>query len=183
MSDRRRTVVIGLGNPLMGDDGAGLAALARLEADYRLPADVDLVDGGTWGMNLLPVIEDAGRVLLLDAIHKDGAPGTLYRLSHYELPRYLTTKISPHQVDLHDVLALAELRGTLPADTVAIGLQPARVEMIAELSPAVTAALDGLVALAVKELAAWGYVLTPQSPLAAGEGAHAIKRLDAATHA
>ena len=183
MSDRRRTVVIGLGNPLMGDDGVGLAALARLEADYRLPADVELVDGGTWGMNLLPVIEDAGRLLLLDAIHKDGAPGTVYRLSHHELPRYLTTKISPHQVDLHDVLALAELRGTLPVDTVAIGLQPARVEMIAELSPAVAAALDGLVALAVKELAAWGYVLTPQSPLAAGEGALAIKRLAAATHA
>ena len=165
MSDQRRTVVIGLGNPLMGDDGVGLAALARLEADYRIPLDIELVDGGTWGMNLLPVIEDAGRLLLLDAIHKDGAPGTAYRLTRYELPRYLATKISPHQVDLHDVLALAELRGTLPAETVAVGVQPERVEMIAELSPAVTAALDGLVALAVKELAAWGHVLTPRPPL------------------
>lgn len=159
MSEPRRTVVIGLGNPLMGDDGIGLAALARLEADYRMPSDVELVDGGTWGMNLLPVIEDAGRVLLLDAIHKDGAPGTAYRLSRHELPRYLATKISPHQVDLHDVLALAELRGTLPADTVAVGVQPARVEMIAELSSEVAEALDGLVALAVKELAGWGHVL------------------------
>ena len=56
----RATVVIGLGNPLMGDDGVGLAALERLRDDWDMPADVELVDGGTWGMNLLPVIEDAG---------------------------------------------------------------------------------------------------------------------------
>src|SRR5690348_18483909 len=65
------TVVIGLGNPLMGDDGLGLAALARLEQEWQLPPEVELLDGGTWGMNLLPVIEDAQRVLLIDAIHAD----------------------------------------------------------------------------------------------------------------
>ena len=64
-------------------------------------------------------------------------------------------------VDLHDVLALAELRGTLPADTVALGLQPERVEMIAELSEPVAAGVDGLVAMAIEELAHWGHVLTP----------------------
>ena len=163
----RHTVVIGLGNPIMGDDGVGLAALARLSDEYDVPEDVELVDGGTWGMNLLPLIEDAGRVLLLDAIHKEGAPGTPYRLSRDELPRYLATKISPHQVDLHDVLALAELRGTLPADTVAVGVQPERVEMIAELSPAVAAAVGSIVALAVAELTAWGHRLEPRRVAAA----------------
>jgi hydrogenase maturation protease len=162
----RHTVVIGLGNPLMADDGLGLAALERLRDGWNLPPDVELVDGGTWGMNLLPTIEDAARVLLIDAIHRQDAPGTPQRLSHDELPRYLATKISPHQVDLHDVLALAELRGTLPADTVAIGLQPERVEMIAELSPVVAQGIDLLVAMAVAELAAWGHELTPK-PVAA----------------
>jgi len=162
MSETRGTVVIGLGNPLMADDGLGLAALAQLRDGWEIPPDVELVDGGTWGMNLLPTIEDAGRVLLIDAIHKDGAPGTPYRLSREELPRYLATKISPHQVDLHDVLALAELRGTLPADTVAIGLQPERVEMIAELTAVVAANLDRVVAMAVAELATWGHELVPR---------------------
>lgn len=161
------TVVIGLGNPLMGDDGMGLAALARLRDDWDVPPEVELVDGGTWGMNLLPTIEDAGRVLLIDAIHKEAAPGTPFRLSHDELPRYLATKISPHQVDLHDVLALAELRGTLPAETVAVGLQPERVEMIAELSPAVADGIDHLVAMAIAELAAWGHFLEPKRVAAA----------------
>lgn len=163
----RHTVVIGLGNPIMGDDGVGLAALTRLADEFEMPEDIELVDGGTWGMNLLPLIEDAGRVLLLDAIHKDGAPGTPYRLSRDELPRYLATKISPHQVDLHDVLALAELRGTLPADTVAVGVQPERVEMIAELSPAVAAAVGSIVAMAVAELTEWGHRLEPKRVAAA----------------
>jgi hydrogenase maturation protease len=162
MSESRPTVVIGLGNPLMADDGVGLAALARLRDEWDLPPGVELVDGGTWGMNLLPTIEDAGRVLLLDAIHRQAAPGTLHRLSHDELPRYLATKISPHQVDLHDVLALAELRGTLPSETLAVGLEPERVEMIAELSPVVADGIDRLLALAVAELAAWGHRLEPK---------------------
>jgi hydrogenase maturation protease len=168
MSESRPTVVIGLGNPLMADDGVGLAALERLRDAWDLPPGVELVDGGTWGMNLLPTIEDAGRVLLLDAIHRHDAPGTLHRLSRDELPRYLATKISPHQVDLHDVLALAELRGTLPSDTVAVGLEPERVEMIAELSPVVAEGLDRLVARAVVELAAWGHRLEPK-PVAAAD--------------
>jgi hydrogenase maturation protease len=157
MSDTRSTVVIGLGNPLMGDDGLGLAVLARLMERPDTPRDVELVDGGTWGMNLLPVIESAGRVLLIDAINTNASPGTLQELSRQQLPRYLATKISPHQVDLHDVLALAELRGTLPDDTVAIGLQPARVEMTAELSAVVADGLDRVAVRALAILVEWGH--------------------------
>lgn len=158
------TVVIGLGNPLMADDGVGLAALERLRA-AGVPAGVELVDGGTWGMNLLPVIEAAGKLLLMDAIDAGGEPGTLHVLERARIPRYLATKISPHQVDLCDVLALAELRGTLPEDTVAIGLQPDRVELSCELSDAVRVRLDDLVAAVTRRLATWGHDV--RSPVAA----------------
>ncbi len=150
------TVVIGLGNPLMGDDGLGLAALARLRDEWRIPCDVELVDGGTWGMNLLPIIEDARRVLLIDAIDAGVAPGTEVVLTRCQLPRYLATKVSPHQVDLGDVLALAELRGTLPEQTTAIGLQPADVCLSQELSDALRHRLDELVRGVVRELQGWG---------------------------
>jgi hydrogenase maturation protease len=156
------TVVIGLGNPLMGDDGLGLAALERLREAWDIPAGVELVDGGTWGMNLLPIIEDAERVLLIDAIEIGAAPGTEVVIPRDCLPRYLTTKISPHQVDLSDVLALAELRGTLPEHTTAVGLQPERVEMSTELSEAVRVRLDSLVGTVVELLARWGHVCTPR---------------------
>jgi hydrogenase maturation protease len=154
------TVVIGLGNPLMADDGVGIAALERLRA-AGAPPDVELVDGGTWGMNLLPIIESAGRVLLMDAIDAGGAPGTLHVLERAQIPRYLATKISPHQVDLRDVLALAELRGNLPEQTVALGLQPERVEMSCELSETVRSHLDDLVAAVSRRLAAWGHGVRP----------------------
>lgn len=153
----RHTVVIGLGNPLMGDDGLGLAALARLREEWSMPPDVELVDGGTWGMNLLPIIEDAGRVLLIDAIDAGAAPGTEVVLARHQLPRYLATKVSPHQVDLGDVLALAELRGTLPEQTTAIGLQPADVQLCQELSDALRSRLDDLVLGLVQVLEGWGH--------------------------
>ena len=156
------TIVIGLGNPLMADDGLGLAALERLRA-FPLGDSVELVDGGTWGMNLLPVIESAGRLLFLDAIDKATAPGTLIVLEREQIPRYLSTKISPHQVDLHDVLALAELRGTLPSCTVAIGLQPERVEMFAGLSPVVERQLDRLVGSALSRLGDWQHEMLLRS--------------------
>lgn len=158
-----RTVVIGLGNPLMGDDGLGLVALERLRAEYALPPEVELVDGGTWGMNLLPVIEDAARVILIDAIDVAAAPGTPLRLERERLPRYLATKISPHQVDLRDVLALAELRGTLPADMVAVGLQPARIALGNELSDVLLCRVDELVLLVVRELEERGHVCSPMT--------------------
>ena len=150
----RGTVVIGLGNPLMGDDGLGLAALAALR-ERGVEDDVELVDGGTWGLALLPEIESAARVLLLDAIDTGSAAGTLHILRRADLPRYLKTRVSPHEVDLHDVLALAELRGTLPAETVAIGLQPGRVDVGCELSDPVRDRLDELVTAALRQLAEW----------------------------
>lgn len=148
------TVVIGLGNPLMGDDGLGIVVARQLLSRTDLPDGVQVVDGGTWGLNLLPVIEDAERVLLVDAIDMAEAPGTLIRLSRERLPRYLATKISPHQVDLRDVLALAELRGTLPEDTTAIGLQPQIVALGTALSPLVAGRMDELVSAVLDHLRA-----------------------------
>jgi hydrogenase maturation protease len=151
---------------LMADDGLGLAATALLEERYELPPEVTVVDGGTWGMNLLPTIEDADRLLLVDAINAKRQPGSVIRLEREEIPRYLALKVSPHQVDLSEVLALAELRGTLPLDTVAVGLQPDEVVMRTELSPVVEHALDALVTEIVEQLSAWGHVLPRREPAA-----------------
>lgn len=151
-----RIVVLGLGNMLMADDGVGLSALARLDEEWFVPRSVSLVDGGTWGMNLLPVIEGADRLLIFDAIDSDEPPGTVVRLERQDIPRFLGQKLSPHQVDLREILALAELRGTLPGQIVALGIQPARVEMSTTLSPVVEEKLEALVRLGVETLEQWG---------------------------
>ncbi len=156
MSVAEHTLVLGLGNPLMGDDGLGLRALARLRQEWEVEG-ADFVDGGTWGMNLLPLIEDAGRLLLLDAIDIGGAPGTLVELERDQIPRLFARKLSPHEVDLREVLALAEVRGTLPADTVALGVQPLDVELSTELTREVAAAVDALLERVVARLRAAGH--------------------------
>lgn len=156
-----RTVVLGLGNMLMTDDGIGLAALARLQDEWFIPRSVELVDGGTWGMNLLPIIESADRVLVLDAIDSGAEPGTLSVLKDAEVPRVLAQKLSPHQIDLREVLALAALRGTLPAELVALGVQPAVVALGTDLSPAVETRLSELVFLAAEQLRAWDIACFP----------------------
>jgi hydrogenase maturation protease len=151
------TVVLGLGSPLMGDDGLGLVALEALRARARLVPEPEWVDGGTWGMNLLPTIESAEHLLLLDAIRADRRPGELIVLEREALPRGLGVKLSPHQIDLQEVLALAELRGRLPMEAVAMGLEPARVELGCGLSPVLDASLDALLDRVVDQLVRWGH--------------------------
>jgi hydrogenase maturation protease len=157
-----RTAVLGLGNPLMGDDGFGLAALARLRDEWTLEG-VELADGGTWGMSLLPIIEDAQRVILLDAIAAGAQPGAVVVLERDRLPMYLTRKLSPHQVDMRDVLAVAEWRGTLPAETVAIGVQPSLVELGVELSPVVAQAMEAVIDTVIARLTQWGHHCEPRA--------------------
>ena len=151
------TVVIGLGSPLMGDDGLGLLALEALTRSRAFEPEPRFVDGGTWGMNLLPIIESAERVLFVDAIRAGGAPGELVVIERDGLPRGLGIKLSPHQIDLQEVLALAELRGRLPREAVAMGLEPERVELGCGLSPAVTRGLDALLEGIDERLASWGH--------------------------
>lgn len=167
------TAVIGLGSPLMGDDGLGLVALERLRACGPFEPELELFDGGTWGMNLLPAIEGAGRLLLIDAIRAGRAPGDLVVIEREALPRGLGLKLSPHQIDLQEVLAVAELRGRLPRTAVAIGLEPERVELGEGLGPAVSRGLDALLTSVIARLAAWGH--QPRGgarhvPGSAGEG-------------
>jgi hydrogenase maturation protease len=162
-ADASRTVVLGLGNLLMGDDRVGLVALNRLEDDWFVPPSVDVVDGGTWGMNLLPVVESADQLLIFDAIDVGAAPGTIIELHDDEIPRVLGQKLSPHQIDLREVLALAALRGALPRKMVALGIQPERVELCTDLSPAVEARLTQLVRLGAATLLGWGADLRPSA--------------------
>lgn len=162
MTAHDRVLVLGLGNPVMADDGAGLAALARLQERWDTGSAVEYADGGTWGMRLLPLIQDHDRVLFLDAIHHGAVPGSPIRLEGDAIPRRLGTgKLSPHQVDLQDLLAAAALTGRLPGAMIALGVQPERIEMRVGLSPAVEAALDALVAEAVACLEAWGIACRP----------------------
>lgn len=155
------TLVLGLGNPLMGDDGVGIAALERLAAGWGMSPAVRLLDGGTSGLQLLPHIEESERVVLVDAIEVGAPAGRLVVLERDGLPRFFAHKLSPHEIGLREVLALAELRDRLPGEIVAIGLQPGPLRLEPGLCREVEAGLDRVVDAIVDRLRRWGHVVSP----------------------
>jgi hydrogenase maturation protease len=158
MTEHPRAVVIGAGNTLLSDDGFGPAVLARLQETWCLSPDVELVDGGTWGMNLLPAIEDADALIIVDVIDVGWSPGTPVELERDNIPRLLGIKLSPHQIDLRETLAVAELRGKLPRRAVAIGVQPLTLETHIGLTPLVEQRVDWAVQHVVARLKRWGWM-------------------------
>jgi hydrogenase maturation protease len=148
------TVVIGIGNTILSDDGVGVHAARRLQHDPRLPAGVSILDGGTMGLELGPFVSDASRVLILDAVNTGGTPGTLSRMTGRDLlgtPRGR----SVHQLGVADLIATLALASTKPQDIVVLGLQPANTDWGTTLSPDVEAALGGLVEAALAQLQLW----------------------------
>jgi len=148
-----RVLVLGLGNPLLGDDGAGLRMLEGVEAASPWPANVRLVDGGTWGMSLLPDIIDAERLLVLDAVRTGREPGTVVRGEDDAVPRWYSRPVSPHQVDLREVLWAAELLDGIPSPLVVVGVEPESTDdLCVGLTPVVEAAIEKAVAEGVRVL-------------------------------
>jgi len=153
-------LVIGIGNILLRDEGVGVRVateLARRVADERLelPPGTRIVDGGTLGLELLPMIQDASSVVLVDAVDLGRAPGSVAVLRGDSIEGMLAGHVSPHQVGVADLVAAARLLGVLPESTALVGIQPASIEIGLELTIAVERALPEAVARVCDELAAW----------------------------
>lgn len=160
---RREALVLGIGNVLWADEGFGVRAVEALNEAYAFPDAVALHDGGTQGLYLYDLIASSRRLLVFDAIDFGLPAGTLAAKRDEEVPALSRTKMSPHQMGLGDVLALAALKGEAPEAVTLIGVQPAELEDLGgSLRPAVRARLDEAVALAVRELADWGLAGTPR---------------------
>lgn len=152
-------LVLGLGNLLMNDDALGVRIVERFRERFQAPAGVVIVDGGTLGLDLLPLLEGVERLLIVDAIDLGAAPGTVFRLVGDEVPRAFANKLSVHQMGVQDLLAVAELQGHCPAELVVWGAQPDSIDMDLRLSPAVAASLDAVLAGVARELQGWGIEL------------------------
>ena len=145
MADRLALLILGLGNLLFGDDGLGAAAANRIKREFRMPAGVQVHDGGTLGMLLLPLVQEAEQLIIVDAIRADGPAGSLVRIEGDGVARAVRERLSPHQVGVADLLEAARWSGRYPAQVVLIGLVPERMEFGLERSAAIEAQLDELV--------------------------------------
>jgi hydrogenase maturation protease len=158
-------LILGLGNVLLGDDGLGAAAVARLERNYRVPAGVHLEDGGTLGLSLLGILAEAEHVILVDAVAAESPPGTLIRLDGADVSDAVRDRLSPHQIGVADLLDAARLIGSYPRTVTLLGLVPDSIDLAVVRSSAVDRSLDELVAAIVREVQSLGYKMLeePQS--------------------
>ncbi len=140
----RSTVVLGVGNLILSDDGLGITALRLLEQDRRVPPGTLLVDGGTFGVELLPYVEGASRLVILDAVDAGVPPGTLVRVSGDQIEGFPGAR-SVHDIGFPDLLAALRLLGKEPSEILLRGIQPATTGIGTTLSPIVEQAMPQLI--------------------------------------
>jgi hydrogenase maturation protease len=147
----RSVLILGVGNPLAGDDGVGVKVTEALTAAGNLPDGVRLLDVGVLGIDVLAWVQPEEPVVIVDAVHGSGEPGTLYRLDLDEIAPPDEPPLSVHDLGIAEALQAARLMGR-PLRGTLIGVEPARIQPFTTgLSPAVAAALPGLQAAAIRE--------------------------------
>ena len=148
----QRVLILGVGNLLMGDEGIGVHAVREL-SKRALPSHVDVVDGGTAGLEILGLMEGYGRVVIIDAVDAGLEPGSVLRFGPQDVtPEDVDLPLSLHQQKVLRVLELADYLGRDLAPIVIYGMQPEAMGWSTELSPAVQARLDSLLDAIEKEL-------------------------------
>ena len=150
------TLLLGIGNVLWADEGFGPAVIARMRArmDFELPSSVELRDGGTQGLYLLPLVQDAERMIVFDAVDFGLPAGERVCLRDKEIPAFFGQRpLSLHQTGFTDVLAAAELTGRSPSSITLIGIQYANIATWGgALSAQVAGAIDPAIEMALQEL-------------------------------
>nr|WP_318384393.1 HyaD/HybD family hydrogenase maturation endopeptidase [uncultured Enterobacter sp.] len=138
-----RILVLGVGNVLLSDEAIGVRTVEALMARYSLPANVDVLDGGTAGMELMEAMADRDHLIIIDAIvSRNHPPGSIMILCDEEVPVLFTNKISPHQLGLADVLSALRFTGEFPKRITLIGVIPHSLEPHIGLTPTVAASLE-----------------------------------------
>lgn len=158
---RAPMLVLGLGNILLQDEGVGVAVIERMQRRYRVPAEVELLDGGTSGMSLLDDIRSREHLLVVDAVRTGKPPGTEVVLRGDEVPDFLCNKVSPHQLALSDVLASLALMNQSPREVMVIGMEPLSLETHLGLSALVASRLQALTERVIEEIKTAGYQVEP----------------------
>ena len=153
-------LVLGLGNILLSDEGAGVQAVQELQRRFDCSDTVEFIDGGTMGLDLLPYFEGRSHILIIDAVKTGHAPGTVIRID--DPPAYFRSKTSPHQIGLADIMGIAAITGDLPRNITLFGIEPKQLSTGLDLSDVVAKNLERLVDMVVAELKNFGVDVQPK---------------------
>ncbi len=146
--------VLGLGNLMRTDDAVGMLAARMVAENSRLPREVEVIEGGTLGLDLLHAGYGISHLLVLDAVDTGGAPGTLTRFEGQELADLPTSK-SVHLLGLSDLMNVLQLMEAPPTKIVLLGVQPESTDWGTSLTAPVESAQNDLVEAAIEQIERW----------------------------
>jgi hydrogenase maturation protease len=157
MTGSHKTLILGIGNVLLRDEGAGVFAIRQLADLAAQRDDIELMDGGTLSFSLAGAIEDADNLIVIDAAQYDGEPGTTKVFVGEQMDEFIggNRKCSVHEVSLIDLMAIALLAGQLPRQRALIGIQPQTIEWGDTPSLPVSAAIQLACDQAMQLVAEW----------------------------
>lgn len=144
-------MIVGVGNSIQMDDGVGIHVLNELK-NYDLPDEVELFDGGTLGIDLMPYIEGREKLIFIDSVKAGQEPGTILRFQPDDLTYDDAPKTSVHQIGLIESLQMISLIGKAPDRVVIFGVQPKTIGWSEELTDEVKASIPKLIPHILKEI-------------------------------
>jgi hydrogenase maturation protease len=146
------TLILGLGNALLADEGVGVEVIRRLKVELAHGDDLRFLDGGTLSFTLARAIADSRRLIVVDAAALGAAPGTVRVFEGDAVDRQLRTPgKAVHEVSLADLMDMARLTASLPERRALVGIQPSKIDWGVHLTPTLEAAVPTAMA-AVRDL-------------------------------
>jgi hydrogenase maturation protease len=153
------TLILGIGNTLLSDEGAGIHALNLLQSRHPDLQNVTFIDGGTLSFTLATYIEECDNLIVFDAAELKAPPGTVSTMAGAKMDTFLgAARRSPHEVGLLDLFDIARLTESLPENRALIGIQPANIEWGMSPTPDVEKGLPLAVEQAVELMGQWGQI-------------------------
>ena len=146
-------LVLGIGNILLSDEGVGVHVIEKMR-QVSMSEDVELVDGGTAGADLLDVLAEREKVIVVDAVQADCEPGTVLRFTADELVQSSQDSMSLHELGLAEALTMTGQLGCAPEDVVVFGIKPKDIGYGLELSEEIAASVPKVVELVQAEISA-----------------------------
>jgi len=144
-------LILGIGNILLKDEGVGVHTANKM-MEMDLPPDVEVMDGGTMGLNLLYYIEGRKKVIVIDTVLVGDPPGTIYRFTDESLVDNKPMLRTAHGIDFSDVIKTSKMLGTKPEEIVFIGIEPESLDEGLELTPTIEKRVPVLIKMVMKEL-------------------------------
>ncbi len=148
--------VIGIGNTLMTDEGVGVHIVNALINKYRFEPQIELIDGGTAGMELLQFFQDNEKIIIVDAVNFDQKPGFIGSIEDDDILTRLNNKLSMHHLGITDVLSSLQLTGGKANEIFLLGIQPKSLDLSMELTPEIAQKTDKMISIILQKLKTWG---------------------------